>query len=434
MPAKAAGRTKVRPVLAPLPANRFYAGIKKKSGPKRQLLSEKLRAPPRPVENPYQSYTVSYRLRVLSYWETPSIPIGPTKLRKPMRIEVMQRFQIPGPNLTRWRKEEAEGKYLEHRKSQQRDSGGGRKTKWEEMEKKLYDQFRVRRATGGFVRRGWFRQVSKAIFGETYPAEPLTNFAFSNGWFRGFLGRHRISLRVVTNKSSQLPSDFGEEIVNWMRFNRGNSQLRPDDERGLGDSAATIGRYCLSNIVNMDQTPLPFQYLEGQTYNNIGDRTIWVQGSQSGWDKRQGTVQLTVCADGVPRIKPLVFFRGLGVGGGILKEKESYDSRVDVKFNPKAYANTENFLQWIEEQLIPALDNRPTILALDLFAAHKTEEVLDTFFANDITVSLIPGGCTSLVQPLDVSINRPFKDILKVKKLKLTSPCSALYYILKRPS
>jgi len=182
-----------------------------------------------------------------------------------------------------------------------------------------------------------------------------------------------------------------------MRFNRRNSQLRGHDEWGLGDKPAAIGRYGLSNIINMDQTPLPFEYLEGQTYNNNGERMIWVQGSQSGWDKRQGTVQLTVCADAAARIKPLAFFRGFGVGGGILKEKERYDSRVVVKCNAKAYANLENFLQWIEEQLVPVLDNQPIILALDLFAAHKTQEVLDTFLANDITVSLISGGCTSLV-------------------------------------
>ena len=124
--------------------------------------------------------------------------------------------------------------------------------------------------------------------------------------------------------------------------------------------------------------------------------------------------QLTVFADAVPRVKPLVFFRGMRIGGGVVKEMESYDPRVVVKFNMKTYANTENFLQWIDEQLIPVLDNQPTLLALDLFAAHKTQEVLDTFLANDIAVSLIPGGCTSLVQPLDISINRPFKDILKV--------------------
>jgi len=48
-----------------------------------------------------------------------------------------------------------------------------------------------------------------------------------------------------------------------------------------------------------------------------------------------------------------------------------------------------------------------------------TEEVLDTFQANNIVVCIIPGGYTGLVQPLDVSINQPFKDILKVSQVQL---------------
>ncbi|RPA99911.1 hypothetical protein L873DRAFT_1682052, partial [Choiromyces venosus 120613-1] len=47
---------------------------------------------------------------------------------------------------------------------------------------------------------------------------------------------------------------------------------------------------------------------------------------------------------------------------------------------------------------------------------YKTQKVLNTFLANNITVSLIPGGRTSLEQSLDVSINHPFKDMLKVYK------------------
>ncbi|RPA99257.1 hypothetical protein L873DRAFT_1684408, partial [Choiromyces venosus 120613-1] len=175
-------------------------------------------------------------------------------------------------------------------------------------------------------------------------------------------------------------------------------------------------------IVNMEQTPLPVEYLDGQTYNNIDQQTIWVHSSQSWWDKWQSTVQLTVFGDGIPHVKPLVFFQGQGIGGGVVKEKKNYDLRVIVKFNAKAYANVENFLQYIEEQLVPVLQNQPTLLTLNLFAAHKTEQVLDTFLANDITVSLISGGCTSLVQPLDVSIIRPFKDLLKVIKLDLPLP------------
>ena len=105
----------------------------------------------------------------------------------------------------------------------------------------------------------------------------------------------------------------------------------------------------------MDQTSLPFEYLEERTYNQIGNKTIWVQSSQSGWDKRQGTIQLTVFADRVPHVKRLIFFRGPEIGGGVVRDRSQYDPQVIVKFNPKAYANTDNFLEWLEEQFIPVL-------------------------------------------------------------------------------
>lgn len=159
MPPKAAGRIKVRPVLEPLSTNRFYAGIRQKPGPKRKLLAQQLRSLPKRVENPYRTYTVSYKLRVLSYWATPSIPISPTKLRKPTRAEVAERFKVAGSNLSRWRNDEAAGNFESLERSQCRGTGGGRKRKWEILEQELYDQFRIR-------------------------------FPFSNGWFCSFLSWH----------------------------------------------------------------------------------------------------------------------------------------------------------------------------------------------------------------------------------------------------
>ncbi|RPA89859.1 hypothetical protein L873DRAFT_1795846 [Choiromyces venosus 120613-1] len=97
-----------------------------------------------------------------------------------------------------------------------------------------------------------------------------------------------------------------------------------------------------------------------------------------------------------------------------MAEKASYDPRVVVKFNPKAYANSTNIVESLNEQVIPVLSSQPTLMVLDMFGGHKTDEVLDTKQAHDITLSMIPGGCTSMVQPLDISIIWPFKDILKV--------------------
>ena len=88
-----------------------------------------------------------------------------------------------------------------------------------------------------------------------------------------------------------------------------------------------------------------------------------------------------------------------------------------VKFNLQAYANLANIVEWLDEQVIPVLDGHPTLMALDMFGGHKMEEVLDTLSAHDITLSLIPDGRTGLVQPLDISINQPYKDILKVSIL-----------------
>ena len=85
-----------------------------------------------------------------------------------------------------------------------------------------------------------------------------------------------------------------------------------------------------------------------------------------------------------------------------------------VKFNPNAYANSANIVEWLDEQVIPVLGGWPTLMALDMCGGHKTHEVLDNMRAHDITLSVIPGYCTSMVQPLDISINRPYKDILKV--------------------
>jgi len=60
----------------------------------------------------------------------------------------------------------------------------------------------------------------------------------------------------------------------------------------------------------MDQTPLPWEYLEGRSYETKGNKTVWAKSRQSGWGKRQATMQFTTFADGVARVLPLMIFRG----------------------------------------------------------------------------------------------------------------------------
>ena len=52
---------------------------------------------------------------------------------------------------------------------------------------------------------------------------------------------------------------------------------------------------------------------------------------------------------------------------------------------------------------------------LDSFEAHKTEEVIAEFDKLNINYKYIPPGFTSSLQPLDVCINKPFKDVYKAE-------------------
>ena len=59
--------------------------------------------------------------------------------------------------------------------------------------------------------------------------------------------------------------------------------------------------------------------------------------------------------------------------------------------------------------LIPYTGGRHTYLLLDEFKGHACAETLNLLSDYNITVDFFPGGYTSVLQPLDVGINRPFK-------------------------
>lgn len=212
---------------------------------------------------------------------------------------------------------------------------------WPELEKKLFEDFIEWRKEGRIVRRGWFRIQAAFRFREVYPEVSSGLFRFGNGWFAGFLGGHKISLRCITKKAQKIPAEYQALVVNWLRFNRRNSQPPPNPFLDIVLSSP-VSRFKLSNICNLDETPIPYEYLDGKTYEITGEKTVWAKSSQSGWDKRQASLVLCVFADGIARVPPMVIFQGMGKRLG--DERSKYDPRVLVEFNDKAYMNDKLFL------------------------------------------------------------------------------------------
>ena len=61
------------------------------------------------------------------------------------------------------------------------------------------------------------------------------------------------------------------------------------------------------------------------------------------------------------------------------------------------------------------LGRRRSLLVFDSFEAHVTDTVKASFKRENTELAVIPGGLTSLLQPLDVSLNKPFKDGVRKK-------------------
>ena len=368
-----------------------------------------------------RSYSREFKIEVLRWWIHHQIPQGeeerePGVLRAPLLKEVSERYLVPVTTLHNWRA--SQDHIVSGRKGERRNRSGVKSCRWPELESNLYDKYRQRRDDRKAVRRGWLCREAYKTFADCYPEKDPSEFPFSNGWLAGFLSRHLITLRFTTNKSQRIPEDYLQAILSWLRFNRRNSQVR----EGTRDEEKVVGQYLLDSICNVDETPLPFEYLDGQTYADKGSHSVQVKASHSGWDKRQATLLLAIFGSGRSRIQPLIIFKGKekyeGRRGEHFQRKreeemERYDPRVEVRWNESAYSNAGLLVDWIEKSLVPAFPSGPRLLALDVAKFHSTDQVLSTLRANDILPSMIPPGCTGLVQPLDVSVNKPFKSILR---------------------
>jgi DDE superfamily endonuclease len=53
------------------------------------------------------------------------------------------------------------------------------------------------------------------------------------------------------------------------------------------------------------------------------------------------------------------------------------------------------------------------LLVMDVATFHKTPSILKKLRENHVMTAFIPSGCTSLLQPLDTAVNKPFKGWLR---------------------
>ncbi|CAJ0592861.1 unnamed protein product [Cylicocyclus nassatus] len=96
--------------------------------------------------------------------------------------------------------------------------------------------------------------------------------------------------------------------------------------------------------------------------------------------------------------------------------KDNFPPKVIVRANEKGWMNHELMKTWLLEvwnkRKRCVNDPSQSLLILDSARCHLTEDVRELFKEHS-KIAVIPGGMTKYLQPLDVGINKPFKDNLR---------------------
>ena len=131
-------------------------------------------------------------------------------------------------------------------------------------------------------------------------------------------------------------------IQQFHRYLRRTATVKASELKGVQEGI--VGPWELSDIANMDQTPLQF------CFNT--------KGAGEGHDKKQCTMQLAIFTDGEPCIKPLLIFKGTEQRISDI-EKRQYDPRVVVEFQENAWCNEEIIVFWLSMWKKPNMFGQP---------------------------------------------------------------------------
>ncbi|CAI7878390.1 unnamed protein product [Closterium sp. NIES-54] len=238
---------------------------------------------------------------------------------------------------------------------------------------------------------------SKFPFMERAHRMPGVNWRASFRWATRFRARWHLARRVKTKMGQKLAADCKAKVESFWEF---VCQMR------------SLHDYPLDLILNEDQTPLFLEMPAERTLEMKGARTVHVRSA--GYEKERVTVMLAVTASRL-KLPPYVVFKRKTIPKVPIPAGKR--STVVVRAQDKGWMDESLVQDWITQVMVPFLKplrestgrRREALVVLDSYRGHLTEAVGQTMRMFQLSRAVIPGGCTPLVQPLDVSINRAFK-------------------------
>uniref|UniRef100_A0A8C8BT98 Pogo transposable element with ZNF domain n=1 Tax=Otus sunia TaxID=257818 RepID=A0A8C8BT98_9STRI len=215
-------------------------------------------------------------------------------------------------------------------------------------------------------------------------------FKISYEWAVRFMLRHHLSTHTRRAVAHPLPKDVEDNASCFIEFVQ--RQIHTQD-------------LPLSMIAAIDEISL-FLDVEVLSSDDRKENALQTVGTGEPWCD----VVLTILADGSV-LPTLVLFRGH------LQQPANVPESIMLESKENGYSDDEVMELWLSQvwQKHTECQNSKGMLVLDCHRTHLSEEVLSLLSASSTLPAVVPAGCSSKIQPLDVCIKRTVKNFLHKK-------------------
>ncbi|CAC5413807.1 unnamed protein product [Mytilus coruscus] len=276
-----------------------------------------------------------------------------------------------------------------------------------DLDTKVQDWIRKVRINGGVINARIVMAAAEAIVTK-FARHRLERYGghitITSSFAKSLLRRMGFVKRKGTKAVKHLPNDFDEirqEYISKINNVREKHHI-PD-----------------TLIINWDQTGCQLVPGGDWTMEKEGTQQISISGLD---DKRQITLLLAVSMSGDLLPQQLIY---PGKTDRCLPKGVDFPSTWDVTCTETHWSNEDTMIQFVNNVIVPYVDEirdsmplnnsttQKAIAIFDVFKAHRGERLLDLLKANDIVPLFVPAACTDRLQPLDLSVNREYKEQLK---------------------
>ncbi|NXF53285.1 POGZ protein, partial [Oceanites oceanicus] len=215
-------------------------------------------------------------------------------------------------------------------------------------------------------------------------------FKISYEWAVRFMLRHHLSTHTRRAVAHPLPKDVEDNASCFIEFVQ--RQIHTQD-------------LPLSMIAAIDEISL-FLDVEVLSSDDRKENALQTVGTGEPWCD----VVLTILADGSV-LPTLVFYRGR------VQQPANVPESIMLEAKENGYSDDEVMELWSSRvwQKHTECQNSKGMLVLDCHRTHLSEEVLSLLSASSTLPAVVPAGCSSKIQPLDVCIKRTVKNFLHKK-------------------